>query len=378
MAERPERKPASAERPQRKPASADGPARKPASAERLARKSAAAEGPERKSAAAEGPERKSASAERPARKRAAAAGGGVSAEPTGRKGFRAQRAAALARVEVEEAPSANYALRLTEALEAISAAQSVSDEAATPAAGDARQSTAPRSSPKPSGSFLAGLDKLPPIRLPVGPPIPWRVGLPALVALVVLMGVMSRSSAHADSPGVQLPAQQTYPVQQQAPLFTKAQPAQPSAGDDASGDVTNAAQQQTAQATPQDTAPASAAQPLGVQDPGGAGFDFFDLAIKLVAVLGLAYASLMLLKRVGIGGAAGARAGGPPQGMRVVSSLVLAPNRSVHVIKVPGGRTLLIGATPNAVNLLADLGELADEDAPDASSFFDVLKARLQ
>jgi flagellar biogenesis protein FliO len=41
--------------------------------------------------------------------------------------------------------------------------------------------------------------------------------------------------------------------------------------------------------------------------------------------------------------------------VRVVSSIALAPNRSVHVIQVPGGKTLLVGATPTAVNLLAEL-----------------------
>ena len=94
-------------------------------------------------------------------------------------------------------------------------------------------------------------------------------------------------------------------------------------------------------------------------------------------MLGLAYGSLVLLKRGGFGGATAAGTGGSPQAMRVVSSLALAPNRTVHVIKVPGGRTLLVGATPNAVNLLADLGEVAETDTPEAASFFDVLKARL-
>jgi hypothetical protein len=47
------------------------------------------------------------------------------------------------------------------------------------------------------------------------------------------------------------------------------------------------------------------------------------------------------------------------------------------VIKVPGGRTLLVGATPNAVNLLADLGDLAADETPDAGSFFDVLKGKV-
>ena len=172
-----------------------------------------------------------------------------------------------------------------------------------------------------------------------------------LVALVVVMGVVSRSSARADTPGVQLPAQQTYPVQTEAPLFTNAQQAQP----------------------PQ----APATQPLGVPESNGPGFDFVDVGVKLAVVLGLAYGSLMLLRRGGFGGATAARTGGSPQGMRVVSSLALAPNRSVHMLKVPGGRTLLVGATPNAVNLIADLGELAETDTPEAASFFDVLKAKL-
>jgi flagellar biogenesis protein FliO len=188
--------------------------------------------------------------------------------------------------------------------------------------------------------------------------------------MVVLMGVMSRSSAHADSPGVQLPAQQTYPVQQEAPLFTNNAPQVQASNDDQQAPV-NAPQTQT-----QPQAPA-AAQPLGIQDPGGPGFDVYDIGIKLAAVLGLAYGSLMLLKRAGIGGASAGRSGGTNQGMRVVSSLALAPNRTVHVIKVAGGRTLLIGATPSAVNLLADLGDLADEDTPEAASFFDVLKGKL-
>jgi flagellar biogenesis protein FliO len=57
--------------------------------------------------------------------------------------------------------------------------------------------------------------------------------------------------------------------------------------------------------------------------------------------------------------------------------LALAPNRSVHVIKVPGGRTLLVGATPNAVNLIADLGEVGEDETPEANSLFDVLKGRV-
>jgi flagellar biogenesis protein FliO len=238
-----------------------------------------------------------------------------------------------------------FALRLTEALEAINAAQNSGAAPAGPAvsSGEPERGTL--------RGVLAALEKLPPIRLPIGPAIPWRVGLPALVALVVVMGVMSRSAVHADAPGVQLPAQQTYPVQQEAPLFAK--PA-----DEQSTDT-----------------PAPGPQPLGVQESPGLGFDLADIAIKLIAVLGLAYGSLLLLKRAGVG--ASSKGGGSAQAMRIVSSLALAPNRSVHVIKVPGGRTLLVGATPNAVNLLADLGALADDETPEASSFLDGLKGKL-
>ena len=325
-------------------------------------------------------------AEQPVRKRAVAASRGVSAEPAGKKGFRVPRpapikASASTALLDDEAPSSNYALRLTEALEAISAAQTPPPLPLGEGRGEGGvtgraffDSSAPspldKASPRGRRSFFSSLEKLPPIRLPIGPPIPWRLGLPALLAMVVLMGVMSRSSAHADSPGVQLPAQQTYPVQQEAPLFTNTLQAQASASDDEQTTATNTPQTQTPLQAP-------AAAPLGTQDPGGLGFDVFDIGIKLAAVLGLAYGSLMLLKRAGIGGASAGRSGGTNQGMRVVSSLALAPNRTVHVIKVAGGRTLLIGATPNAVNLLADLGDLADEDTPEAASFFDVLKGKL-
>ena len=280
-------------------------------------------------------------AERPVRKRAVSSSRGVSEDAPKRKGFRVPPPAAP--VVEEEPPTDNYALRLTEALEAISSAQ---ERSPLPLA-----EAVPEPSPKSTGTWLGALDRLPPIRLPIGPPIPWRLGLPVLIALVVVMGVMSRSSARADTPGVQLPAQQTYPVQSEAPLFTSSPQADP----------------------PQ----APAAQPLGLPESSGPGFDLFDIGIKLAAVLGLAYGSLVLLKRGGYGGATAAGTGGSPQAMRVVSSLALAPNRTVHVIKVPGGRTLLVGATPNAVNLLADLGEVAETDTPEAASFFDVLKARL-
>ncbi len=260
----------------------------------------------------------------------------------------------------DDAPSENYALRLTEALEAIQSAESgrpVRPRGAQPAQSSARTGEESR---KPRGGFsrwLKSLDALPPIRLPIGPAIPWRLGLPLLLAIVVATVVMSRPSSHADAQAVRLPTPETYAVQQEAPLFTNAQA--------------------QAAAAPVATDPPVAQPALGVPESPGLGFDVADIAFKLIAVLALAYGCLLLLKRAGFGGAAAVRTGGGTPGMRVVASLALAPNRSVHVLKVPGGKTLLVGATPNQVNLIADLGELADDESPEATSFFDVLKGKL-
>jgi flagellar biogenesis protein FliO len=61
-----------------------------------------------------------------------------------------------------------------------------------------------------------------------------------------------------------------------------------------------------------------------------------------------------------------------------VTSLSLGQNRSVHVLKVNNGKTLLVGATPSQVNLIADLGDVSDDEVPtDAASFFDILSAKL-
>jgi flagellar biogenesis protein FliO len=287
-------------------------------------------------------------------------------------------------VEHDEPEETNYALRLTEALEAISAAQPVAlaeaaesvevtytavraPHTARPAAKPARlvvKVPAPvvdklvideldavlEKKPKRLAGWLAALDRLPPIRLPVGPPIPWRLGLPMLLALVAALFFFNRPIATSEPTGVRLPTQETYPVQQEAPLFANSHP----------------------------EAPAAAAAPVA-NGPAPSGVDFFDLGLKFIAVLALAYGCLLLLKRFGLGGVSAGRSGGPTAVVRVVHSLVLAPNRSVHVLRIPGGKSLLVGATPTLVNLIADLGEL-DEDALVAdggSSFFEVLAGKL-
>ena len=261
----------------------------------------------------------------------------------------------------DDAPSENYALRLTEALEAIQSVEDgrpVRQSVAETANNASLDQGAAHSGNGTFARWLKTLDALPPIRLPIGPAIPWRLGLPVFVASVALTVAMSRPSAHADAQSVHVPTPEPYAVQHEAPLFTNA-----------------AAQAQGAAPIATDLPVAQPA--LGVPESPGSGFDAADIAFKLIAVLALAYGCLLLLKRAGFGGASAARTGSGTPVMRVVSSLALAPNRSVHVLKVPGGKTLLVGATPNQVNLIADLGELAEADSPEATSFFDILKGKI-
>jgi flagellar biogenesis protein FliO len=227
--------------------------------------------------------------------------------------------------------------------------------ASPPAASAASAGTPTRSTPPRTfaARWLSAIDALPPIKLPIGPAIPWRFGLPAVVALVVCMALLSRPTAHAEGGSTfRLPAEsETYAVTQDAPLFANSQ----------------------ADKTPP-------AQPIGVAEPPALGVDVLDLTLKLVAVLALAYGSLTLLKRARVGGGSTAASGGSLEGLRIISTLSLAPNRSVHVVRAPGGKTLLLGATPGQVNLIADLGQVSDAEltgATSASTFFDVLASKL-
>lgn len=210
-------------------------------------------------------------------------------------------------------------------------------------------------------TYVKLLDKLPPIRLPIGPAVPWRIALPALVGLLAVMVLLNRPAATAPTQALPTASPASTPVATAASL-----------ADQQARQIINSSSTQTDTTTPDPSLPVPSnpslpvasnpsplAQPLGVADSAGLGFDFVDLGVKLAAVLGLAYGSLLLLKKAGIGGAGGGLRGpdGTRQGMQVVSSLVLAPNRSVHVLKVPGGKTLLVGVTPTQVNLISELSE---------------------
>jgi flagellar biogenesis protein FliO len=202
---------------------------------------------------------------------------------------------------------------------------------------------------------LKAIDGLPPIRLPLGPAIPWRFGLPGLLALVLVLFVFARPTAHAETStnGFKLPAEsETYAVTQDSPFFAGTQ------------------QQQQQQQ-----------QPIGVAEPAALSVDVLDLTLKLVAVVALAYGSLVVLKRLGIGGGGSASTspgGATTEGLRVLSTLALAPNRSVHVVRAPDGKTLLVGATPGQVNLIAELGEVPELEAGGSGSFLDILTSKLQ
>jgi flagellar biogenesis protein FliO len=117
----------------------------------------------------------------------------------------------------------------------------------------------------------------------------------------------------------------------------------------------------------------------GVAEPPGSALDPLDLTLKLLFVLALAYGSLALLKRATHGGWT-SRGGLPPsEALRVLSTLTLAPNRTVHVVRAPGGKTLLLGATPSHVNLIADLGDVPEVDpgVQPGGTFLDLLASKL-
>jgi flagellar biosynthetic protein FliO len=83
-----------------------------------------------------------------------------------------------------------------------------------------------------------------------------------------------------------------------------------------------------------------------------------DLGLKLLLVVGLAYAALALLRRFGPGSTWRVRNGQ----IRVLESAVLAPNRAVYLVRA-ADRQLLLGVTPTQITHLAEW----DVDQPAAN-----------
>lgn len=82
------------------------------------------------------------------------------------------------------------------------------------------------------------------------------------------------------------------------------------------------------------------------------------LLLNLGLVIGLIYGSLSLLRRWQ-GGVLGAR---PMRRLAVLETTRLSPRQAVHLLKV-GERMLLLGATDQAVTLLAELETQAEVEA---------------
>ena len=85
-----------------------------------------------------------------------------------------------------------------------------------------------------------------------------------------------------------------------------------------------------------------------------------DVTIKLILVLGVAYASLALLRRYGRGVAWG-RTGSR---IEIVEASSLASNRSIYLVHV-ADKQLLLGVTPNQITTLAEWS--ADFPSPTAA-----------
>ncbi len=91
-----------------------------------------------------------------------------------------------------------------------------------------------------------------------------------------------------------------------------------------------------------------------------AGVSFaLDVIFKLALVLALIYGSLYLLRRWQVGAFASAR-----RQLTVLETTRLSPRQSLHLVRV-GERAWLIGATDQAVSLLAEVELLSEVMQPD-------------
>ena len=78
---------------------------------------------------------------------------------------------------------------------------------------------------------------------------------------------------------------------------------------------------------------------------------------SVALVLGLLAGLLWWLRRVAGGGGAAGRH------IRVIETVSLGPNRSLHLVKV-GGRGLLIASSPEHCGLISELAEFPEEMRP--------------
>jgi flagellar biosynthetic protein FliO len=94
-----------------------------------------------------------------------------------------------------------------------------------------------------------------------------------------------------------------------------------------------------------------------------------DVLLKLLFVLGLAYALLALLRRFGPGAVWRDRQGQ----LRVLESANLAPNRTIYLVRA-GDRQLLLGVTPTQITPLSEWElEQVAPDVPIPPSFAEAI-----
>jgi len=78
----------------------------------------------------------------------------------------------------------------------------------------------------------------------------------------------------------------------------------------------------------------------------------FDLFIKLAVVLGVAYASVLGLRKYM--NQQGAALPGRGRLLKVIESVSIGPNRSLHLVRV-AGKVVVIGSTPENISLIAEI-----------------------
>lgn len=100
-----------------------------------------------------------------------------------------------------------------------------------------------------------------------------------------------------------------------------------------------------------------------------------SLLSKLALVVGLVYLTVFVLKSVLFRGGAITLKHKDVQ-LQVLESVALAPNRNLHVVAL-GGRTFLLGSTPNQVMLLAELSPGTVVNSGDGSKGFSALLSRV-
>lgn len=105
-----------------------------------------------------------------------------------------------------------------------------------------------------------------------------------------------------------------------------------------------------------------ALSPSATERPSSTLWLFIRMILVLAVVVACVYAVVYLMKR-----SMNKDVGEGDQFLRVVSSVSLAPGKSVHVVSLLDDKAYLIGVTDNAVNLI---GEVTDKETIHAMNLY--------